>query len=152
LRAPLGQYHVHSATHKHLAVERVQQLRVELAGLTAKKLLQHRMLSAVQLQDDDERLPFESAAEHARLLVDAIIADALFSDPEVVPSSNPSGGAKSPTMSGEMAIPCENPQEPDSSQVRATLKLCEIGPGLRWWFAAGETLAPPKSSWGKLTM
>jgi hypothetical protein len=44
-----------------------------------------------------KRLPFEVAAEHARLLVEAIIADALFSDPEVVPSSSPSVGAKSPS-------------------------------------------------------
>jgi hypothetical protein len=35
------------------AVERVQRLRVELAGLTAKKLLQHRLLSAGRLHDDD---------------------------------------------------------------------------------------------------
>ena len=44
-----------------------------------------------------KRLPFEVAAEHARSLVDAIIADALFSDPHVVPGSNPSVGAKSPS-------------------------------------------------------
>jgi hypothetical protein len=91
------------------------------------------------------RLPFESAAGHARLLVDAIVAAVLFSNPEVMRSSNPSVGAKSLSHEwrngaapGELSGSRIPPESPDKSlgiaqqcSSNPTAKSYEVGSSLK---------------------